>query len=101
MSSSRSHLAIVNRGRFPVFKTNHHETAAAQITGGRVCHCEREGYSNSSIDSVTTTLHDVDSDTRRDFICRGHHSMSRPHRLPSRSELGEGSAKHDERKNNW
>src|SRR5829696_8582098 len=96
MSSSRSHLAIINRSRFPTVETNHHETAAAEVARRRVCHCQREGYSNSSIDSVTTTLHDVDSDMRRDFVCRRDDSMSGAHRLTSSSERSNGRVENDE-----
>ena len=71
-----------------VLQTNHHEAAAAEIARGRMCDGERKRYCDRRIDRVAAALHDVNSDTRRDFICGSDHSMFRAHRFTSSATAG-------------
>ena len=61
MRSSRGHLAIINRSRFTVLEPDHHEAAAAEISGRRVSHGERKRNGDRSVNRVATALHDLDA----------------------------------------
>ena len=65
----RRHLAIINRRGAPVFQTNHHEAAAAEISRRWVCYRQSEGHCDRGIDCVAATLHDVYANLRSNFVC--------------------------------
>src|SRR5205807_5449858 len=57
----RRHFAVINCRRLSSPEPNHHESAAAQITRGRMRHSQSKRNGYGGIDCVAATLHNVNS----------------------------------------
>ncbi len=58
-----------------------HETAAADIAGGRIGDGEREADRDRGVDRVAAFLQHGDADVRSNRLHRDHHAVPRAHRL--------------------
>ena len=54
---------------------NHHEAAAADISGARIGHGHRKAGSDRGIDRIAALSQEVGADLRREFFLRDHHAV--------------------------
>ena len=68
MRKQRRHLAIIDKGRPAILKTNHHEPAAAEITRRWMRHREGKRDRDRRVNSIAAAFHDLHADTGSDLV---------------------------------
>ena len=108
--SRRRGLAIVDRDVFiSLGGMNHHETAAADISGARIGHGQRKAGRDRGIDRIAALPQDVGAELRGDLLLRHHHAVfggNRAHggevgRRIERGAPGRSLAQHLQRTRRW
>ena len=76
LCARRRALAVVVRHDAAIAQPDHHQSAAADVTRGRIRHRQRETGGNRRIDRVATRTHDVRTHRRRNRGARSDHTVS-------------------------
>jgi hypothetical protein len=74
-------FAIVEEARSPICQAHEHESATADVAGGRFDDGECERHGNGRIHGVAATLEDFDSGLGTKLLIGRDHSMRRAHGL--------------------
>ena len=71
----RRGLAIIDRDILVALgRMDHHEAAAADISGARITHRHRKAGGDRRIDGIAALSQDIGADLRPDFLLRHHHA---------------------------
>ena len=54
---------------------NHHEAAAADVSGARIGHGKRKAGGDRGVDRVAALPQDIGADLRRELFLRHHHAV--------------------------